>query len=93
MPPSFKVITGSGDDLLTGGFGGDRFIIGAKDGRDTIADFAPGVDDLAFTAGVRIASVAERDTSSNFRPDTACWSHNTHPPDFLPFHPLTFFTP
>ncbi|PJE34600.1 hypothetical protein CVM52_21430, partial [Pseudooceanicola lipolyticus] len=37
---------GRGDDHLTGGAGADSFRFGADHGRDTIADFTPGRDQL-----------------------------------------------
>ena len=37
---------GRGDDHLTGGAGADSFRFGADHGRDTIADFSPGRDQL-----------------------------------------------
>lgn len=37
---------GAGNDTLTGGNDSDRFVYSAGDGRDTVTDFAPGVDQI-----------------------------------------------
>lgn len=45
---------GPGDDSLTGGAGPDLFVFAPGWGRDTVADFTPGVDRLDLTAfGIR----------------------------------------
>ncbi|WP_196518189.1 choice-of-anchor I family protein [Nostoc sp. WHI] len=45
------IITGyQGADNLTGGAGSDQFVYTSlRDGRDTIADFTPGIDKIVFT--------------------------------------------
>ena len=46
-----------GADVLTGGAGADTFVFAFGDGPDTITDFTPGEDLIAFLPGVDRASV------------------------------------
>ena len=43
---------GSGDDTLTGGGDADTFVFAPDFGHDTITDFAPGTDTIAFSTSV-----------------------------------------
>ncbi len=47
-----RLYGGRGADILTGGQGADRFIFDAGDGADTIVDFNPDTDFLAFRDGI-----------------------------------------
>ncbi|MBV1795887.1 calcium-binding protein [Siccirubricoccus sp. G192] len=51
------IIGSRGDDLLSGGGEADSFVFRPGDGHDTIADFMPGVDRLAFH-GISAAEVS-----------------------------------
>lgn len=42
------IVGHGGDDVLSGGAGNDVFVFGSNDGSDTISDFTPGEDTLAF---------------------------------------------
>src|SRR5439155_16684524 len=43
---------GAGNDTMSGGTGNDTFVFRANSGQDTITDFTPGQDALAFADGI-----------------------------------------
>ena len=48
---------GKGDDLLTGGNGGDTFVFNLKDGHDTITDFVAGLDVVQINTGITLSEL------------------------------------
>jgi len=46
------ILSGSGNDVMTGHGGADTFVFGANFGHDTVTDFKPGTDAIAFDSSV-----------------------------------------
>ena len=56
---------GDGDDTLSGGAGADLFVFAAGWGRDTIADFTPGVDRVALELGATAIAALQIDDTDD----------------------------
>ena len=50
-----------GDDILTGGFGKDTFVLRLGDGMDTITDFKLGTDSLGLADGLQYSELTFSD--------------------------------
>jgi serralysin len=54
-----RVNGGAGDDIYYGGSGADQFIFATMDGRDTLGDFASGIDKIGLSrSGLGISATA-----------------------------------
>ncbi|WP_377480634.1 MAG: DUF4347 domain-containing protein [Microcoleus anatoxicus] len=55
-----------GDDTLIGGVGGDRFMLSANSGIDTVLNFEVGVDKFALTGGLSFSQLQVAQTGNEF---------------------------
>ncbi|XZN97071.1 MAG: DUF4347 domain-containing protein [Microcoleus sp.] len=55
-----------GDDTLIGGVGGDRFMLSANSGIDTVLNFEVGIDKFALTGGLSFSQLQVAQTGNEF---------------------------
>lgn len=62
-----RIDGGTGDDRLVGGAGADVFAFATGAGADTVADFEPGIDSLAFRQADDLSDLALQDSDGGLR--------------------------
>jgi Ca2+-binding RTX toxin-like protein len=55
-----------GEDTLIGGVGGDRFVLSANSGIDTVLNFEVGVDKFALAGGLSFPQLQINQTGNEF---------------------------